>query len=73
MRSKEIASIKVQWKNRPVEEFTWEHEADMQERNPHLSTDSGTLSRPCLPFQTFEDERWEICIYCNDSFGCFEY
>ena len=48
LRSKEIASIKVQWKNRPVEESTWENEADMQERYPHLFTDSGTLSRPCF-------------------------
>ena len=29
LRSREIASIKVQWKNRPVEESTWEKEADM--------------------------------------------
>ena len=48
LRSKEIASIKVQWKNRPVEESTWEKEADMQERYPHLFIDSGTLSSPCL-------------------------
>ena len=46
LRSKEIASIKVLWKNRPVEESTWESEADMHERYPHLFTDSGTLSRP---------------------------
>ena len=39
LRSREIASIKVQWKNRPVEECTWEKEADMQERYPHLFTD----------------------------------
>ena len=32
LRSREIASIKVQWKNRPVEEATWEKEADMRER-----------------------------------------
>ncbi|TMW80579.1 hypothetical protein EJD97_018133, partial [Solanum chilense] len=32
LRSKEISSIKVQWKNRPVEESTWEKEADMEER-----------------------------------------
>ena len=31
-RSREIASIKVQWRNRPIEEATWEKEADMQER-----------------------------------------
>ena len=48
LRSKEIASIKIQWKNRPVEESTWESEVDMQERYPHLFTDSGTLSRPRL-------------------------
>ncbi|TMW80179.1 hypothetical protein EJD97_023135 [Solanum chilense] len=46
LRSREIASIKVQWKNRPVEESTWEKEADMQERYPHLFTDSGTPFRP---------------------------
>ena len=41
LRSREIASIKVQWKNRPVEESTWEKEADMHERYPHLFMDSG--------------------------------
>ena len=29
MGSREIASIKVQWKNRPVEESTWESETYM--------------------------------------------
>ena len=48
LRSREIASIKVQWKNRPVEESTWEKEADMQERYPHLFTDSGTPFPPCF-------------------------
>ena len=48
LRSREIASIKVQWKNRPVQEATWEKEADMQERYPHLFTDSGTPFRPCF-------------------------
>ena len=46
LRSKEIASIKVQWKDRPVEESTWESEVDMKERYPRLFTNSGTLSRP---------------------------
>ncbi|XP_069150251.1 uncharacterized protein [Solanum lycopersicum] len=49
-RSKEIASIKVQWKNHPIEESTWESEADMHGRYPHLFTDSCTLSRPHLSF-----------------------
>ena len=50
MRSKEIATIKVQWKNHPIEKSTWESEADMHERYPHLFTDSVTLYRPRLSF-----------------------
>ena len=49
LRSREIASIKVQWMNRPVEEATWEKEADMREKYPYLFTDSGTPFRPCFP------------------------
>ena len=49
LRSRDIASIKVQWKNRPVEEATWEKEADMRENYPHLLTDSGTPFRTCFP------------------------
>ena len=48
LRSREIASINVQWKNRLVEESTWEKEADMRERYPHLFTDSGTRFLPCF-------------------------
>ena len=55
LRSREIASIKVQSKNRPVEEVTWEKEADMQERYPHLFTDSGTSFRPC--FSSYDRSR----------------
>ena len=53
--SREIASIKVQWMNRPVEEATWEKEADMQERYPHMFTDSGTSFRPC--FSSYDHSR----------------
>ena len=55
LRSREIASVKVQWKNRPVEESTWEKEADMQEKYPHLFTDSSTLFCPC--FSSFDLSR----------------
>ena len=48
LRSREIASIKVQWNNRPVEECTWEKEADMQARYPHLFADSGTFFPLCF-------------------------
>ncbi|XP_069152837.1 uncharacterized protein [Solanum lycopersicum] len=49
LRSREIASIKVQWKNRPVEEATWEKEVDMPERYPHLFTDSAIKERQNKP------------------------
>ena len=49
LRSREIASIKVQWKNRPVEEASSEKEADMREKYPHMFTDSGTPFRPSFP------------------------
>ena len=48
LRSREIASIKVQWKNQPIEEATLEKVADMRQRYPHLFTDSGTPFRPCF-------------------------
>ncbi|WMV26809.1 hypothetical protein MTR67_020194 [Solanum verrucosum] len=67
LRSKEIASIKVQWKNRPVEESTWESEADMQERYPHLFVDSvrvpGTDSYLCFLRFSFVE-----CSKCTIDF-----
>ncbi|XP_049344153.1 uncharacterized protein LOC125808497 [Solanum verrucosum] len=43
LRSKEISSINVQWKNQSVEESTWESEADMHGRYPHLFIDSASV------------------------------
>ncbi|XP_060170518.1 uncharacterized protein LOC132601455 [Lycium barbarum] len=36
LRTKEIASVKVLWRNQKVEEATWEAEEDMKSRYPHL-------------------------------------
>lgn len=36
LRNKGVASKKVLWKNQPVENATWEVEADMKSRYPHL-------------------------------------
>nr|XP_016440544.1 PREDICTED: uncharacterized protein LOC107766303 [Nicotiana tabacum] len=36
LRTKEIASVKVLWRNQKVEESTWEAEEDMKSRYPHL-------------------------------------
>ncbi|WMV07710.1 hypothetical protein MTR67_001095 [Solanum verrucosum] len=49
LRTKEVASIKVLWRNQFVEEATWEVEEDMKKRYPHLfkfgeNADQGTSS-----------------------------
>ncbi|XP_070029860.1 uncharacterized protein [Nicotiana sylvestris] len=38
--SKDIASVKVKWRVRPVEEATWEIEREMWSRYPHVFEDS---------------------------------
>ena len=44
LRSKNIASVKVQWRGHPVEVVTWEVENDLRSCYPHLFTSSGTFS-----------------------------
>ncbi|XP_019238505.1 PREDICTED: uncharacterized protein LOC109218581 [Nicotiana attenuata] len=36
LKTKEIASVKVLWRNQRIEEATWEAEEDMKSRYPHL-------------------------------------
>ncbi|XP_070047123.1 uncharacterized protein [Nicotiana tomentosiformis] len=36
LRTKDVASVKVLWRNKYVEEMTWEAEEDMKSRYPHL-------------------------------------
>ncbi|WMV13757.1 hypothetical protein MTR67_007142 [Solanum verrucosum] len=36
LRTKEVLSVKVLWRNQSVEEVTWEAEEDMKKRYPHL-------------------------------------
>ncbi|KAK4737797.1 hypothetical protein R3W88_001494 [Solanum pinnatisectum] len=36
LRTKEVASVKVLWRNQFIEEATWEAEDDMKKRYPHL-------------------------------------
>ena len=38
LRTKEVASIKVLWRNQIFEEATWEAEGDMNNIYPHLFT-----------------------------------
>ena len=41
LRNKEIATVKVLWRNHLVESATWEAEADMRYRYPHLFSCGG--------------------------------
>ncbi|XP_070012831.1 uncharacterized protein [Nicotiana sylvestris] len=43
LRSKDIASMKVQWRGRPMEEATWETEREMRSRYPHQFEASGYI------------------------------
>ena len=36
LRNKEIAMVKVQWRNHEVEECTWESEQSMKDKYPQL-------------------------------------
>ncbi|WMV46233.1 hypothetical protein MTR67_039618 [Solanum verrucosum] len=36
LRTKEVISVKVLWRNQFVEEATWDAEEDMKKRYPHL-------------------------------------
>ncbi|XP_020972163.1 uncharacterized protein LOC110269084 [Arachis ipaensis] len=42
LRSKEIASVKVVWKNHPVEEATWEVKDAMHDKYPYLFESKGS-------------------------------
>ena len=41
LRTKDVTSVKVLWRNQFVEEATWEAEEDMKKRYPHLFESGG--------------------------------
>ena len=45
LRNKELASIKVLWRSQPVEGDTWEEEAFMKSKYPHLFPSNSTPAR----------------------------
>ena len=51
LRTKEIASVKVQWKHRSMGEATWEIESNMCAKYPQLFEASGTFF-----YSMFEEE-----------------
>ncbi|XP_070036964.1 uncharacterized protein [Nicotiana tomentosiformis] len=51
LRSKSIASVKVQWRGQPIEEATWETKHVMRSHYPQIFVTSG------MSLYSFEDER----------------
>nr|XP_016451075.1 PREDICTED: uncharacterized protein LOC107775811 [Nicotiana tabacum] len=43
LRTKEVASVKVLWRNNNVEEMTWEVEEEMKSKYPHLFETLGDM------------------------------
>ncbi|WMV07671.1 hypothetical protein MTR67_001056 [Solanum verrucosum] len=43
LRTKDVSSVKVHWRNQFVEEATWEAEEDMKKRYPHLFESGGNV------------------------------
>ncbi|KAH0780669.1 hypothetical protein KY290_000267 [Solanum tuberosum] len=58
LRTKEVASVKVLWRNQFVEEATWEAEEDMNKRYPHLF-ETGEISDQGLGERRKEEEKGE--------------
>ncbi|KAH0776371.1 hypothetical protein KY290_007782 [Solanum tuberosum] len=49
LRTKEVASVKVLWRNQFVEEATWEAEEDMKKRYPHLFESEESAHQGVVP------------------------
>ncbi|WMV24722.1 hypothetical protein MTR67_018107 [Solanum verrucosum] len=45
LRTKDVASVKVLWRNQFVEEATWEAEWDMKKRYPYLFVSRGNADQ----------------------------
>ena len=56
LRNKEVASVKVLWRNHLVEGATWEVEADIKTRYPH--------SPLLLDKIKVSNSIYDYCIYC---------
>ncbi|WMV25936.1 hypothetical protein MTR67_019321 [Solanum verrucosum] len=72
LRTKEIKSVKVQWKHRPVEEATWEIEKDKRDKYPQIFDNSDTtllLPSPFSPTLSLGDEWWESLIFTKIYHG----
>jgi hypothetical protein len=65
LRSKDIASVKVQWKGHSREEATWELEDKMREEYPHLFDNLGKYSIFLLSFEDETFIRWGDCNVLN--------
>jgi len=45
LRKKEVASVKVLWRNQFAEETTWKAEEDMKKRYPYIAESRGNANQ----------------------------
>ncbi|WMV34407.1 hypothetical protein MTR67_027792 [Solanum verrucosum] len=71
LRTKEVASVKVVWRNQFVEQATWEAEEDMKKRYPHLFKSGEVPNQGTNPFLGILYINWHVlfallvgCLKC---------
>ncbi|WMV37990.1 hypothetical protein MTR67_031375 [Solanum verrucosum] len=68
LRMKDVASVKVLWRNQFVEEATWEAEEDMKKRYPYLfesggNADQGVVLVMVAKFVDWSFQRHRVCSF----------
>ncbi|WMV51423.1 hypothetical protein MTR67_044808 [Solanum verrucosum] len=66
LRTKDVASVKVLWRNQFIEEATWEAEEDMKKRYPYLFESGGNVDQGVVPvmfakFVYWSFQRHRVC------------
>ncbi|WMV24486.1 hypothetical protein MTR67_017871 [Solanum verrucosum] len=62
LRTKDVASVKVLWRNQFVEEATWEAEEDMKKRYPYLFESGGNVDQVGLHLMTMQTQVPRVSI-----------
>lgn len=68
LQTKDIASIKVLWRNNNIEAMTWEAKEDKRVKYPHLFRDTGGNSEATIVDTTLEDQTSFARNDCNSTF-----
>ncbi|WMV09970.1 hypothetical protein MTR67_003355 [Solanum verrucosum] len=65
LRTKDVASVKVLWRNQLVEEATWEAEEEMKKRYPYLFESGGNADQAHCPDRALHHETSPHSFFIN--------